>query len=188
MRICIIEGCGRKHLARGWCSKHYANWRKTGKPVAENPYYTNPDDSFRARTMPVTEAGCLLWMGAVDTDGYGSIWINSEGKLMLAHRYAWERVNGPIPDGIEIDHICHTPACCNIKHLRLATRSQNSSYKGKLRSDNTSGYRGVSWSIPIQRWIVQVGGKYFGSYDNVHKAGEISEQARQEIFKEFAGK
>jgi hypothetical protein len=36
-RTCSIEGCGRKHMARGWCSTHYERWRRTGSPQDDRP-------------------------------------------------------------------------------------------------------------------------------------------------------
>lgn len=38
--------------------------------------------------------------------------------LVMYHRYVWEEKNGKVPEGYEIDHLCHNRACCNIKHLQ----------------------------------------------------------------------
>lgn len=47
------------------------------------------------------------------------------GKTVLVHCYVWERLVGPIPDGMVIDHQCRNRACCNIDHLRVVTPKQN---------------------------------------------------------------
>lgn len=42
-----------------------------------------------------------------------------------AHRVAWEIANGPIPDGLVIDHLCGIPRCVNPSHLELVTFREN---------------------------------------------------------------
>lgn len=42
-----------------------------------------------------------------------------------AHRVAWEERHGPIPDGLELHHVCENPACVNVDHLRLVARSEH---------------------------------------------------------------
>jgi hypothetical protein len=38
------------------------------------------------------------------------------GKALRVHRFVWESVNGPVPDGMDVDHICRNRLCCNINH------------------------------------------------------------------------
>lgn len=78
---------------------------------------------------------CILWTGYVTPEGYGSRrWQGKPG--VLVHRIAWEEANGPIPDGMTVDHLCHTAECqlgvrcphrkcINVAHMGLATRSGN---------------------------------------------------------------
>ncbi len=62
---------------------------------------------------------CIEWSGRRTDKGYGRL-----GGL-LAHRIAWERANGPIPDGLTLDHICFNPPCVNVAHLRLMSLPDN---------------------------------------------------------------
>lgn len=48
---------------------------------------------------------CWLWTAARTNSGYGRIQLG--GKARLAHRVVWAMTNGPIPDGLDIDHLCH---------------------------------------------------------------------------------
>jgi hypothetical protein len=63
--------------------------------------------------------GCWLWRGRIAPNGYGTI-----GKE-YAHRVAYERARGPIPAGMELDHLCRVKACVNPDHLEVVTKSEN---------------------------------------------------------------
>jgi DNA-binding CsgD family transcriptional regulator len=79
----------------------------------------------------VTEAGCHEYMGGLATNGYGI--FHSEGKSVLAHRYAWELVNGAVPAGMVLRHTCDNKACVFAMdslggfegHIVLGTSQQN---------------------------------------------------------------
>jgi hypothetical protein len=98
------------------------------------PRTINPDIRFAA-LCERAEDGCLHFVGKLDS-GYGRFSL-SHSQAVLAHRYAWEQVNGPIPDGLTVDHICHDPALCaggkscthrrcvDVTHMILATRGDN---------------------------------------------------------------
>ena len=57
------------------------------------------------------------------TNGYHKVRVN--GKQIRAHRWAWELVNGKIPNGMVIDHICRNRACVALDHLRVVTQKEN---------------------------------------------------------------
>jgi hypothetical protein len=69
------------------------------------------------------ENGCWLWTGGIAPHGYGIFWF--EGKSVSAHRWSWERANGPVPDGLELDHLCRVRHCVNPEHLEPVTRAEN---------------------------------------------------------------
>lgn len=68
--------------------------------------------------------GCWVWLLYRDPRGYGRLTFRNKQGTM-AHRWAWERVNGPIPEGMTVDHLCFNPGCVNPDHLRLLTHSEN---------------------------------------------------------------
>ena len=72
---------------------------------------------------------CWLWMGAHNTNGYGSLIIGSRTdgtrKVVGAPRFAYETLVGPIPEGLEPDHLCRNPGCVNPSHLELVTHHTN---------------------------------------------------------------
>lgn len=87
-----------------------------------------PSASVRfARKLRRAENGCLLWTGAVGTHGYGNFWTGTQD--ILAHRFAWEQVNGEIPStgkrGNVVLHTCDNKLCCDPKHLRIGSHADN---------------------------------------------------------------
>lgn len=74
----------------------------------------------------VSLGGCLVWSGLRNDKGYGLIQDRSRGKLLKAHRVAWELANGPIPAGLMVLHRCDHPWCVDVAHLFLGTAADNS--------------------------------------------------------------
>ena len=186
-KSCTIDGCTGRHKALGYCNKHYLRLRTHGDPLKTERIRTNSsEESFALRTE--WQGDCLTWTGSKDPKGYGRIQVaRGRGK---AHRYAWERVNGPIPSGMHVDHICHNPSCVNIRHLRLATAAHNNWNRKGPETRSTSGFRNVHrqddrWKVVVMKHGIS---NYFGIYDTPEEAAEVAEQARRELFGEFAGR
>lgn len=73
-------------------------------------------------------SGCWLWTGGIDKSGYGLTKVySSDGtrKTVAAHRVLYQMNRGPIPTGLEIDHLCRVRCCVNPAHLEPVTRSVN---------------------------------------------------------------
>lgn len=66
--------------------------------------------------------GCIEYKLNMQS-GYGRVYIN--GKRVYAHRAAYERAFGKIPDGYQIDHLCRNRACINPQHLEAVTQKIN---------------------------------------------------------------
>jgi hypothetical protein len=82
---------------------------------------------------------CEIWPGFKRNSGYGVKIVNY--RPTSAHKWTWEQFNGPVPEGMVLDHICHTEAvknkeceggfdckhrgCVNLDHLELVTFSEN---------------------------------------------------------------
>lgn len=83
-------------------------------------------DRFLDKISPDPNTGCWLWTGAINNQGYGIMSLTTDKKrCVLAHRFAFQSEYGPIPDGKELDHECHTPLCVNPGHLEPVTHKVN---------------------------------------------------------------
>ena len=72
---------------------------------------------------------CWLWTGGKNDHGYGQIGVGSQRDgtrgMGYAHRLSYEWANGPIPRGLQIDHLCHTRGCVRPDHLEAVDRKTN---------------------------------------------------------------
>jgi hypothetical protein len=73
--------------------------------------------------VPEPNTGCWLWLGTTFPLGYANVRFG--GKSRLAHRVMYELVNGPIPDGLQLDHLCRVRSCINPAHLQPVTAREN---------------------------------------------------------------
>jgi HNH endonuclease len=116
-----------------------------------------------------SESGCWEWTAA-KTVGYGR--FADKGRTLLAHRVAYELLIGPIPEGLQIDHLCRNPSCVNPAHLEPVTSRENL-LRGvgeparnaakthcpqghEYSPENTYAYRGMRMCVECRR-IVRAG-------------------------------
>lgn len=75
--------------------------------------------------------GCWLWTGVIQAGGYGRFRTQNRGHM--AHRWLYEQLVGPIPEGMQLDHLCRVRNCVRPDHLEPVTPRENT-----LRSNATS--------------------------------------------------
>jgi hypothetical protein len=63
---------------------------------------------------------CVIWDGPIAADGYGK-----DRRGGVAHRFVYERDVGPIPEGLQIHHVCENRACVNVRHMVLLTPTEH---------------------------------------------------------------
>lgn len=175
---CSIEGCATPARARGWCRMHYQRWHRFG--ITDKKLGPG-EERFWEKVQKLDK--CWWWTGALSF-GYGTISV--DGVRRPAHRYSYELANGPIPEGMDIDHICHNPACVRPEHLRVATRKQNAENRRGAQVNSGTGVRGVSLEARSGKYIaiVNSAGKryYLGTFDSIALAEAAVIAKRNELF------
>jgi hypothetical protein len=76
-----------------------------------------------------SETGCWNWQRAKTTAGYGTVTVDD--KTRLAHVVSYESKFGPVPEGMELDHLCRNRGCINPDHLEPVSHAENTQ-RGRL--------------------------------------------------------
>lgn len=85
---------------------------------------TPPEERFWGKVNLLAPNGCWEWTKCLNKDGYGRFMV-VKGTVVLAHVWAWEWLNQPVPDGMELDHLCRNHSCVNPAHLEPVTHREN---------------------------------------------------------------
>lgn len=133
-------------------------------------------DKRRGSIKAGSAAGCRR------ADGYVGITVC--GRRHYAHRLAWEIERGPIPAGMEIDHIDHDPSNNRLANLRLVTKAENRRNRS-ADSRNTSGVNGVYWAEHANAWAAQIrfnrSGRHIGYFKSLSEAQAARKTSEREL-------
>jgi hypothetical protein len=178
--ICKFSECGLPYYSLGYCIGHYRQFKR-GREL--RPLYRR-EATMEGRFWSKVEKtdGCWNWVGSL-TAGYGRISV--DGVLQLAHRVSFTWANGPIPDGMLVDHRCHQTACVRPDHLRLATVKQNQENRCGATRESTTGIRGV-FQTRSGKFTAQVNASgelhYLGTFETLDAAEAAVIAKRTELF------
>lgn len=117
---CEAPGCDARPLARGLCRSHYERQASAGEA---RPQPTVMDRFWASVEKTDT---CWLWTGSLTRPrprGYGQLKVN--GQSVTAHRFSYETFVGPVPEGMQLDHLCRVRQCVRPDHLEPVTGQVN---------------------------------------------------------------
>ncbi len=80
-------------------------------------------EKLATRSLLNAVTGCVDWTGSMTEKGYGI--VEWDGRTWRAHRVAYVLENGPIPEGMQLDHLCRNRRCINPTHLEVVTSREN---------------------------------------------------------------
>lgn len=110
------------------------------------------DEAANIPDIVVLSSGCWLWTRAKDREGYP---LKRDGRSNKAHRMVYETFNGPIADGLTIDHLCRFTSCVNPAHLEAVTNKENilrGNGWGAKNARKTSCPLGHPYKLGIDGW------------------------------------
>lgn len=133
---------------------HYTRWTRHQDPhITKSPFRLDHEARFLSKVKKL-ENGCWEWTAFRSPAGYGKFGMFRE-QLWLAHRWAYTRWKGPIPEGIQVDHECHNAdlscrggpdcphrGCVNPEHLSLKTARQNAIDSRYRKRDSSKCFNG----------------------------------------------
>jgi hypothetical protein len=88
-------------------------------------------ERFWAKVDRLGAGECWEWLGYRSENGYGRFMPVYTIAPLYAHRWSYEATHGPIPKGLQVDHLCRNRSCVNPSHLEVVTPRDN-----VLRSTN----------------------------------------------------
>lgn len=94
------------------------------------------DANERPVLSPVPSTPCELHPGWRNTRGYGVVCKGRGWPQVVAHKYAWQKINGPVPEGFELHHRCENRPCIRLDHLQLVTDYQHRLIHGMYTKDD----------------------------------------------------
>jgi hypothetical protein len=139
MTECSIPECDNASTRRGWCQKHYKRWQTHGDPLKLGRMGYTPTPTAERFWAKVHKTDtCWLWQGGMGAHGYGLFSNGPEGKTVLVHRYSWTLTNGPVPNGLQLDHLCRVRNCVRPEHLEPVTALENTRRALAMNPDHGS--------------------------------------------------
>lgn len=200
MKKCKVNGCNNKHCAKGYCEKHYRQFKKFGH-IKRTKFDPNEIISYEkyAEMALYNKDGVEIIKTIIDSEDVDKIkkykwYLTDSGYVSTKYNGLNLRLHRLImdcPDNMVVDHINHNTLDNRKCNLRICTQQQNSLNKD-LMTNNTSGFTGVHFDRKSKNWVAQITYNYknicLGRFDTKEEAIEARKQAEIDLFGEYRNK
>ena len=126
------KGCGPNPSGLCMCGCEQStnvaktSWAKSGDVAGTPLRYRAGHQNSQAIPFVIDETtGCWLWKKPVHPSGYAFMWDATQQRMRAAHCVFYARQHGPIPEGMDLDHLCRRKNCVNPAHLEVVTHAEN---------------------------------------------------------------
>ena len=122
--------------------------------------------------------GCWAWAGARNSKGYG-LYTPVRRGVFMAHRFAWESHVGPIPEGLQIDHLCRNRSCVRPDHLEPVTLQEN--IRRGAKSTATHCKYGHAYTSDNTRLAIRDGARTCRACNRAHHIRQAERKKRDRV-------
>lgn len=120
--VCLVAGCEKTVRCKGLCPQHYQVHLRRKEPT-EADY---EKARLRIEADTVWDGDCRVWTAAFIVSSYGLKYgVFQCLQETLVHRVAYKLYKGPIPEGLQVDHLCSNSLCTLPSHLEACTQQEN---------------------------------------------------------------
>lgn len=182
-RIGTARFCSRTCQGKGQRSRGYYVCTgcgvsvETNKRRATEALYCNKECMASAKFGAEYEidavTGCWNWKRAKTDKGYGKGFRHGE-TTRFAHILMWTKKNGPVPDGLELDHLCKNRGCVNPDHLEAVTHKENME-----RADRIVNARRATHCPSGHEWAPENTGRHISGGRACKACANIGRQKRR---------
>lgn len=198
-RICSIEGCNKKILANGLCTKHYKQIYRHGEILERTKYDANKIIEYEDYAEIILYdnncdeiARILIDLEDIDKIKNYKWYLNKEyartDSVNNKKSLSLHRLITNCPDDMVVDHINHNTLDNRKCNLRICTPTQNNMNRG-IQSNNTSGVTGVFWNKACNKWkaTISINKKqiHLGLYEDFEEAVRARKEAEIKYFGEY---
>lgn len=196
MKTCKVEGCNGKHLAKGYCSKHYQQMKKYGQILERTKLDPNEIIEYEdhAEMVLYDKDGSEVARALIDLEDVDKVkgikwYMTHYGYVSNRHsRQHLHRLVMNCPDDMVIDHINHNRLDNRKSNLRICTQHQNNMNKG-VTYNRASNVTGVRLDKRRNKWMARITcnykEKFLGYFDTKEEAIQARKNAEIEYFGEY---
>lgn len=142
--------------------------------IVEDDYYVYHEDGIIISKLNNEQ------VGRVNNNGYVRFYDRNDRKMKRVHRVLYEKFVGPIGENMQVNHINFKKDDNRICNLNLMTHNQNQQWSNKPIT-NTSGYKNICWHKGNNKWVVNIGDKYYGGFVYIDDAIQKRDEAIKEL-------